>query len=115
MISKGWAELCQIAVACRIPLFPRHRDPVGTMTAKLIDGKAIAAEVRKSVKRQIDARLRNKQRLPGLAVILVGQDPPRNYMRNKAGPVMKSAWSRLGTCRPELRKKTFSIGWAAEL
>jgi methylenetetrahydrofolate dehydrogenase (NADP+)/methenyltetrahydrofolate cyclohydrolase len=54
------------------------------MTAKLIDGKAIAARVRQSVKQRIDERLANNQRLPGLAVILVGQDPASEiYVRNK--------------------------------
>jgi len=54
------------------------------MTAKLIDGKAIAAGVRQSVKQRIDARLANKKRPPGLAVILVGQDPASEiYVRNK--------------------------------
>ncbi len=54
------------------------------MTAKLIDGKTIAARVRQSVKQRIDARLANKQRLPGLAVILVGHDPGSEiYVRNK--------------------------------
>ena len=54
------------------------------MTAKLIDGKAIAAIVRQSVKQRIDERLANKQRPPGLAVILVGQDPASEiYVRNK--------------------------------
>jgi methylenetetrahydrofolate dehydrogenase (NADP+)/methenyltetrahydrofolate cyclohydrolase len=54
------------------------------MSAKLIDGKAIAARVRQSVKQRIDERLANKQRLPGLAVILVGQDPASEiYVRNK--------------------------------
>jgi methylenetetrahydrofolate dehydrogenase (NADP+)/methenyltetrahydrofolate cyclohydrolase len=54
------------------------------MTAKLIDGKAIAAIVRQSVKQRIDARLANQQRPPGLAVILIGQDPASEiYVRNK--------------------------------
>ena len=54
------------------------------MTAKLIDGKAIAAIVRQSVKQRIDERLANNQRPPGLAVILVGQDPASEiYVRNK--------------------------------
>jgi methylenetetrahydrofolate dehydrogenase (NADP+)/methenyltetrahydrofolate cyclohydrolase len=54
------------------------------MTAKLIDGKAIAAKVRQSVKQRIDERLANNQRPPGLAVILVGQDPASEiYVRNK--------------------------------
>jgi methylenetetrahydrofolate dehydrogenase (NADP+)/methenyltetrahydrofolate cyclohydrolase len=54
------------------------------MTAKLIDGKAIAAEVRQTVKAKIDVRREKNLRLPGLAVVLVGQDPASEiYVRNK--------------------------------
>ena len=54
------------------------------MAAKLIDGKAIAAEVRHVVRAQIDERRENGLRLPGLAVVLVGQDPASEiYVRNK--------------------------------
>jgi methylenetetrahydrofolate dehydrogenase (NADP+)/methenyltetrahydrofolate cyclohydrolase len=54
------------------------------MSAKLIDGKAIAADVRLAVKARIDARRARGQRLPGLAVVLVGQDPASEiYVRNK--------------------------------
>lgn len=54
------------------------------MTAKLIDGKAIAARVRQSVKQRIDERRENNLRIPGLAVVLVGQDPASEiYVRNK--------------------------------
>ncbi len=54
------------------------------MTAKLIDGKSIAAEVRQSVKKRIEDRLESNLRPPGLAVILVGKDPASEiYVRNK--------------------------------
>ena len=54
------------------------------MTAKLIDGKAIAAEVRQTVKNRIMARTGAGLRPPGLAVVLVGQDPASEiYVRNK--------------------------------
>jgi len=54
------------------------------MVAKLIDGKAIAAEVRQTVRARIDERRDNGLRLPGLAVVLVGQDPASEiYVRNK--------------------------------
>ncbi|NNJ93273.1 MAG: bifunctional methylenetetrahydrofolate dehydrogenase/methenyltetrahydrofolate cyclohydrolase FolD [Halobacteria archaeon] len=54
------------------------------MSAKLIDGKAIAADVRLAVKAGIDARRAHGQRTPGLAVVLVGQDPASEiYVRNK--------------------------------
>ncbi|MCX8113915.1 MAG: bifunctional methylenetetrahydrofolate dehydrogenase/methenyltetrahydrofolate cyclohydrolase FolD [Burkholderiaceae bacterium] len=53
------------------------------MTARLIDGKALAASVRASLKPRIDALVARGQR-PGLAVILVGDDPASAvYVRNK--------------------------------
>ena len=45
------------------------------MTASLIDGKAIAQQLRTSVKEKVSARLAQGLRAPGLAVILVGSDP----------------------------------------
>ena len=54
------------------------------MTARLIDGKAIASEVRSVLRQRIAERLRAGHRPPGLAVILVGEDPAsRIYVRNK--------------------------------
>jgi methylenetetrahydrofolate dehydrogenase (NADP+)/methenyltetrahydrofolate cyclohydrolase len=45
------------------------------MRASLIDGKAIAKKLRDSVKEEVDLRISNGLRVPGLAVILVGCDP----------------------------------------
>ncbi|MDG1750324.1 MAG: bifunctional methylenetetrahydrofolate dehydrogenase/methenyltetrahydrofolate cyclohydrolase FolD [Thalassotalea sp.] len=45
------------------------------MTASLIDGKAIAQQLRTSVKEKVSARVAQGLRAPGLAVILVGSDP----------------------------------------
>lgn len=54
------------------------------MSAKLIDGKAIAARVRASVRARIDERRLNRQRIPGLAVVLVGNNPASEiYVRTK--------------------------------
>ena len=54
------------------------------MTAAVIDGKAFAAKVRAQVAAHV-ARLREEQGLqPGLAVVLVGEDPASQvYVRNK--------------------------------
>ena len=67
------------------------------MSAQIIDGKAIAADVRKQVRLDIEERIKNNQRAPGLAVILVGLDPASQvYVRKKreacdeAGLVSKS-------------------------
>ncbi len=54
------------------------------MTADIIDGKAFAAKVRERVGKQV-ARLKEANGLtPGLAVVLVGEDPASQvYVRNK--------------------------------
>ena len=45
------------------------------MTATLIDGKAIAQQLRHSVKEKVSQRIAEGKKAPGLAVILVGLDP----------------------------------------
>lgn len=45
------------------------------MKAQLIDGKKIAANLRREIADKVDQRKQNGQRIPGLAVILVGSDP----------------------------------------
>ena len=46
-----------------------------TSSAQLINGKVIAQQIRLSVKEQVQQRLNQELRAPGLAVILVGNDP----------------------------------------
>lgn len=54
------------------------------MSATLIDGKAIAAMYRQELAVRV-ARLRDRGTVPGLAVVLVGEDPASQvYVRNKA-------------------------------
>ena len=54
------------------------------MTAKIIDGKAMAGEIRTEIRNQIAVLVDSGQPPPGLAVILVGQDPASAiYVRNK--------------------------------
>jgi methylenetetrahydrofolate dehydrogenase (NADP+) / methenyltetrahydrofolate cyclohydrolase len=45
------------------------------MTAKIIDGKLLAAEVRSRVKTEVDGLIRQGMRPPMLSVLLVGDDP----------------------------------------
>ena len=56
-------------------LFLTFKVTIELMTASLIDGKAIAKQLRNSVKLKVTQRLSCGQRAPGLAVILVGCDP----------------------------------------
>lgn len=50
----------------------------------IIDGKKIAQIIRDDIKRTLQTRHREGHRLPGLAVILIGNDPASEiYVRNK--------------------------------
>ncbi|HED39571.1 MAG TPA: bifunctional methylenetetrahydrofolate dehydrogenase/methenyltetrahydrofolate cyclohydrolase FolD, partial [Chromatiales bacterium] len=54
------------------------------MSAKIIDGNAIASQIRQNVKQRVEKRLADGMRAPGLAVILVGQDPASElYVNSK--------------------------------
>jgi methylenetetrahydrofolate dehydrogenase (NADP+)/methenyltetrahydrofolate cyclohydrolase len=54
------------------------------VTAKILDGKAIAASLKSEVRVQTDALVAKGKRRPGLAVVLVGEDPASEiYVRNK--------------------------------
>ncbi len=54
------------------------------MTAQIIDGKGIAKELRASLRKEVEAFTSQGKRAPGLAVILVGEDPASQvYVRNK--------------------------------
>jgi methylenetetrahydrofolate dehydrogenase (NADP+)/methenyltetrahydrofolate cyclohydrolase len=54
------------------------------MTARILDGKAIADALIQDIKREVGERLAAGRRVPGLAVILLGGDPASSiYVRNK--------------------------------
>lgn len=54
------------------------------MTAQILDGKAIAATLRERIGHSVSARLSSGARPPGLAVVLVGENPASQvYVRNK--------------------------------
>ncbi|NEX19058.1 bifunctional methylenetetrahydrofolate dehydrogenase/methenyltetrahydrofolate cyclohydrolase FolD [Thiorhodococcus mannitoliphagus] len=54
------------------------------MSAAILDGKAIAADIRADVRTQVEHLLANGGRAPGLAVVLVGENPASQvYVRNK--------------------------------
>ncbi|MBK1722186.1 bifunctional methylenetetrahydrofolate dehydrogenase/methenyltetrahydrofolate cyclohydrolase FolD [Thiocystis violacea] len=53
-------------------------------SAAILDGKAIAADIRGHIKTQVDSILAAGGRAPGLAVVLVGENPASQvYVRNK--------------------------------
>lgn len=52
--------------------------------AKIIDGKAISAEIREEIKRDVETFKKESGIVPGLAVAIVGSDPASKvYVRNK--------------------------------
>jgi len=54
------------------------------MAGRIIDGKAIAADIRREVREESDRLAHAGKRRPGLAVVLVGDDPASHvYVRNK--------------------------------
>jgi methylenetetrahydrofolate dehydrogenase (NADP+) / methenyltetrahydrofolate cyclohydrolase len=54
------------------------------MTARILDGKGIADTLLTSLKTQVDARVAAGKARPGLAVVLVGEDPASAvYVKNK--------------------------------
>jgi methylenetetrahydrofolate dehydrogenase (NADP+)/methenyltetrahydrofolate cyclohydrolase len=54
------------------------------VAARVIDGKAVAAAVRERVKVDVAAYKEETSRVPGLATVLVGEDPASQvYIRNK--------------------------------
>lgn len=54
------------------------------MTAQLIDGKMVSAQLRADIALTVKDAVANGKRQPGLAVILVGDDPASSvYVRNK--------------------------------
>jgi methylenetetrahydrofolate dehydrogenase (NADP+)/methenyltetrahydrofolate cyclohydrolase len=54
------------------------------MSAQIIDGKATAESIRKTVAERVQLRLDKGLRAPGLAVILVGKDPASEvYVKHK--------------------------------
>ena len=54
------------------------------MTARLLDGKRIADELIENIRHRVRARVRAGEGAPGLAVVLVGDNPASHvYVRNK--------------------------------
>ena len=78
------------------------------MSARILDGKVLSAEIKEDVIRRVSA-LKEKGVTPGLAVILVGDDPASEiYVRNKGkgceetGMLSRTIRMNAGTTQEEL-------------
>lgn len=70
-------------------------------TAKIIDGKAVAAQIRDEIAQQIAALRRDRPVPPGLAVILVGDDPASQvYVRSKERQAQEAGFKSVAYRRP---------------
>lgn len=59
-------------------------DFIKNMPAQIIDGKQIAADLHETIKQRVQQRLDAGKKAPGLAVVLIGEDPASQvYVRNK--------------------------------
>lgn len=72
------------------------------MTAKIIDGKAIAEQVRAEVAEKVEARVQAGKSRPGLATVLVGENPASEvYVRMKQRMCEKVGIQSFGHILPE--------------
>jgi methylenetetrahydrofolate dehydrogenase (NADP+)/methenyltetrahydrofolate cyclohydrolase len=72
------------------------------MTARIIDGKAIAAELRASVAAEVQRLSREHGLEPGLAVVLVGENPASAvYVRSKAKQTVEAGMKSFDHRLPE--------------
>ena len=73
--------------------------------AKIIDGKKIAAEVRADIKRRAAEFAAETGITPGLAVVIVGNDPASKvYVRNKGLACIEAGFKSLTIEMPENSK-----------
>jgi len=85
----------------------RARDPgAGGMTATIIDGKAIAADLRGRVATEVATLKREHGITPGLAVVLVGQNAASEvYVRSKSKAVLEAGMTPFDHKLPESTAK----------
>jgi methylenetetrahydrofolate dehydrogenase (NADP+)/methenyltetrahydrofolate cyclohydrolase len=72
------------------------------MAAKLIDGTAIAADIRNEVKAEVEAMYERTGQRPGLATVLVGEDPASQaYVRSKGRACEELGMYSIGHSLPQ--------------
>jgi methylenetetrahydrofolate dehydrogenase (NADP+)/methenyltetrahydrofolate cyclohydrolase len=84
-VNSPQAVAREAPLVCLPPVYclPQTGEPYN-MPAQLIDGKAIAQEIRAGIRDRVAERTARGLRTPGLAVIQVGTDPASAiYVRNK--------------------------------
>ncbi|MBF0282145.1 MAG: bifunctional methylenetetrahydrofolate dehydrogenase/methenyltetrahydrofolate cyclohydrolase FolD [Zetaproteobacteria bacterium] len=86
------------------------------MTANILDGKALAAQIRQQLKTEIDTLTLRHGRQPGLAVILVGEDPASTvYVRNKESACKQTGIHSIAHRLPSETTQQHLLGLITEL
>ncbi len=86
------------------------------MTAKIIDGKAFAASLREKVATEVKKVTTTTGKKPGLAVILVGEDPASEvYVRNKGKQTVECGMESFEFKMPDTISETELITKVEEL
>ena len=81
------------------------------MTAHIIDGKTIAAALRSRVAEAVQALARDHGLVPGLAVVMVGNDPASEvYVANKTRTVVGSGMRSFDHRLPETATTDRAVG-----
>lgn len=86
------------------------------MTAQIIDGKAFAATVRERVAEQVSELKRLHGTIPGLAVVLVGDDPASHiYVRSKEKQTVEAGMHSYEHKLPEATTEADLLGLIQQL
>jgi len=82
----------------------------------ILDGKALAAELREDVKRRVDALRAAGRRAPGLAVVLLGDDPAsRVYVGSKVKQTEAAGMRSFGHILPATTSEAELLALVARL
>jgi len=86
------------------------------MTARIIDGKTISADLRGKVTDAVHRLRRDRGVVPGIAVVLVGDNPASEvYVRNKSKAVAESGMRALDRKLPATTSEADLLALIAEL
>lgn len=86
------------------------------MTAKLLDGKALAADLRAETAAEVEAMRIRTGRVPGLAVVLVGDDPAsRSYVAAKEKACAGAGIASFKVAMPSTATREEILGMVASL
>jgi methylenetetrahydrofolate dehydrogenase (NADP+) / methenyltetrahydrofolate cyclohydrolase len=87
-----------------------------TMSARIIDGKTIAADLRGKVADAVHRLRRDRGVVPGIAVVLVGNNPASEvYVRNKSKTVAESGMHTVDRRLPSIVSEIELLALIAEL